>query len=145
MVSGSTVALTDSTGTAQTQYTYEPFGNTTVTGPANGNPFQYTARENDATGLLLLPGPILLANHLNRLARMVSAYFSLALCCGKEYALSDVGEPAATPGLMASDKASGPVGQLTTGASLKPSIADSPPASAAAALLCYRRQRCDRL
>src|SRR2546422_1006058 len=49
--SGSTVALTDSTGTAQTQYTYEPFGNTTVTGPASTNTFQYTGRENDGTGV----------------------------------------------------------------------------------------------
>ena len=48
---GSTVALTDSTGAVQTQYTYEPFGNTTVTGPASTNTFQYTGRENDGTGV----------------------------------------------------------------------------------------------
>ncbi len=47
---GSTIALTDSTGTLQTQYTYEPFGNTTVNGPASSNPFQYTGRENDGAG-----------------------------------------------------------------------------------------------
>jgi RHS repeat-associated protein len=40
---GSTVALT--------QYTYTPFGATAVTGPADANPFQYTGRENDGTGL----------------------------------------------------------------------------------------------
>ena len=48
---GSTIALTDSTGAVQTQYTYEPFGNTTVSGPASTNTFQYTGRENDGTGL----------------------------------------------------------------------------------------------
>src|SRR5207247_4321980 len=48
---GSTVALTDSTGAIQTQYTYEPFGNTTASGPASTNAFQYTGRENDGTGV----------------------------------------------------------------------------------------------
>ena len=35
----------------QTTYTYEPFGTASVTGQANTNPYQYTARENDGTGL----------------------------------------------------------------------------------------------
>ena len=35
----------------QTQYTYEPFGQTTVSGATNTNSFQYTGRENDGTGL----------------------------------------------------------------------------------------------
>jgi RHS repeat-associated protein len=48
---GSTVATTDSTGALATQYTYEPFGNTTSTGSATSNAFQYTGRENDGTGL----------------------------------------------------------------------------------------------
>ena len=48
---GSTVALTDPTGAVQTQYTYEPFGQATTTGPASSNLFQYTGRENDGTGL----------------------------------------------------------------------------------------------
>jgi RHS repeat-associated protein len=48
---GSTVALTNSAGALQTQYTYEPFGNTTSSGPASANPYQFTARENDATSL----------------------------------------------------------------------------------------------
>jgi RHS repeat-associated protein len=48
---GSTVALADSSGAVQTTYTYEPFGNTTAAGAANANPYQYTGRENDATGL----------------------------------------------------------------------------------------------
>lgn len=48
---GSTLALADSTGTLQTQYTFEPFGNTTSTGSASTNSFAYTGRELDATGL----------------------------------------------------------------------------------------------
>ena len=48
---GSTLALTDNTGAVQTQYTYEPFGNTTFTGASSASPFQFTGRENDATGL----------------------------------------------------------------------------------------------
>jgi RHS repeat-associated protein len=35
----------------QTSYTYEPFGKTSVTGASSSNPSQYTARENDQTGL----------------------------------------------------------------------------------------------
>ena len=46
---GATVALTDNTGTVQTEYTYEPFGETTATGAASTNPFQFTGRENDGT------------------------------------------------------------------------------------------------
>jgi len=48
---GSTVALTDAAGVVETQYTYEPFGATAVTGSPDANPFQYTGRENDGTGL----------------------------------------------------------------------------------------------
>jgi RHS repeat-associated protein len=48
---GSTLALADPTGAVQTQYTYEPFGATTKTGAASGNPAQFTGRENDGTGL----------------------------------------------------------------------------------------------
>jgi RHS repeat-associated protein len=47
----STLALVDSTGTVQTQYTYEPFGNTTVSGTQSSNSYQYTGRENDGVGL----------------------------------------------------------------------------------------------
>lgn len=47
---GSTMALSDDTGTVTTRYTYGPFGSTTVTGSST-NPFQYTGRENDGTGL----------------------------------------------------------------------------------------------
>jgi RHS repeat-associated protein len=48
---GSPVAVTDDNGAVQTEYTYEPFGKTTVIGASNTNPFQYTGRENDGTGL----------------------------------------------------------------------------------------------
>ncbi len=47
---GSTLALTDSSGSINTSYTYAPFGNTTVSG-GNANPYQFTGRENDGTGL----------------------------------------------------------------------------------------------
>ncbi len=48
---GSTLALVDDAGTLQTQYTYDPFGNTTLSGQANANSSKYTGREDDGTGL----------------------------------------------------------------------------------------------
>jgi RHS repeat-associated protein len=48
---GSVIALVDDTGAVKTTYTYDPFGNVTVSGEASDNPFQYTGRENDETGL----------------------------------------------------------------------------------------------
>jgi RHS repeat-associated protein len=48
---GSTVALTDDSGAVKTTYTYDAYGNATATGETSDNPFQYTARENDGTGL----------------------------------------------------------------------------------------------
>jgi RHS repeat-associated protein len=48
---GSPVAVTDNNGAVQTEYTYEPFGKTTTSGSSNTNPYQYTGRENDGTGL----------------------------------------------------------------------------------------------
>lgn len=48
--SGSIVALTDQAGAVVATYTYEPFGRTMSTGVST-NPFQYTGRENDGTGL----------------------------------------------------------------------------------------------
>ncbi len=47
---GSNLALADPAGSLLTQYTYEPFGNTSVSG-TSANSFQYTGRENDGTGL----------------------------------------------------------------------------------------------
>jgi RHS repeat-associated protein len=48
---GSIIALTDETGTIRTQYNYSPYGETVLIGEASDNPFQYTGRENDGTGL----------------------------------------------------------------------------------------------
>jgi RHS repeat-associated protein len=48
---GSTLALADSTGTVQTSYTSEPFGNTSTTGASTTNSFAFTGRELDPTGL----------------------------------------------------------------------------------------------
>jgi RHS repeat-associated protein len=48
---GSAIALADSAGTIQTEYTYDAFGKMTFTGSSNSNPYQYTGRENDGTGL----------------------------------------------------------------------------------------------
>jgi RHS repeat-associated protein len=48
---GNTIALTISTGAVQTEYTYDPFGQTSVSGTASTNAAQYTGRENDGTGL----------------------------------------------------------------------------------------------
>jgi RHS repeat-associated protein len=47
---GSTVALTDGSGTVTAQLTYEPYGNNTKTGSGD-TPFRYTARDDDGTGL----------------------------------------------------------------------------------------------
>ena len=47
---GSTIALTSSTGGNVAQYTYEPFGNTSVTG-SSASSYQFTGRENDGTGV----------------------------------------------------------------------------------------------
>jgi RHS repeat-associated protein len=48
---GSILALTDANGVVQTAYTYAPFGATTSTGQSNTNPFRFTGREDDGTGL----------------------------------------------------------------------------------------------
>lgn len=48
---GSVLALTDSAGAIRTSYTYEAYGITSVSGDTSTNPFQYTGRENDGTGL----------------------------------------------------------------------------------------------
>lgn len=48
---GSAVALTDGSGNVLTTYTYEPFGATTTTGAVSSNPYDFTGREDDATGL----------------------------------------------------------------------------------------------
>jgi RHS repeat-associated protein len=48
---GSAVALADSSGTIRTEYTYEPFGRGISSGASNTNPFQFTSREKDGSGL----------------------------------------------------------------------------------------------
>jgi RHS repeat-associated protein len=48
---GSIIALTDESGVVKTQYNYSPYGEAQVIGEASDNPFQYTGRENDGTGL----------------------------------------------------------------------------------------------
>ena len=48
---GSVIALTDENGVVKTTYSYDPFGNVTVSGESSDNPFQYSGRENDNTGL----------------------------------------------------------------------------------------------
>lgn len=48
---GSTLLLTDDSGGARTEYRYDPYGATVASGDASSNPFQYTGRENDGTGL----------------------------------------------------------------------------------------------
>jgi len=48
---GSTAALTDPSGAPVTEYSYSPFGTTSTSGAPSANPFQYTGRENDGTGL----------------------------------------------------------------------------------------------
>jgi RHS repeat-associated protein len=48
---GSTVSLSDSSGTIQTEYSYEPFGAATTSGSTSANELRYTGREEDGTGL----------------------------------------------------------------------------------------------
>jgi RHS repeat-associated protein len=48
---GSTVALTDASGTVLSEYTYEPFGATRTTGAATQSTFDYAGREDDGTSL----------------------------------------------------------------------------------------------
>jgi RHS repeat-associated protein len=47
---GSTVRLADAAGAKVADYTYEPYGSTSADG-VDANPFQFTGRENDGTGL----------------------------------------------------------------------------------------------
>ena len=48
---GSVLAITNSTGAVQTEYIYEPFGRTSVTGASMTNSFQFTGRENDGNDI----------------------------------------------------------------------------------------------
>jgi RHS repeat-associated protein len=48
---GSTLGLADAAGALPAEYTYEPFGATTVAGDDAGNSHRFTGREDDGTGL----------------------------------------------------------------------------------------------
>jgi RHS repeat-associated protein len=48
---GSALALTNPVGSISTSYIYEPFGTLTNPSATDTNPFQFTGRENDGTGL----------------------------------------------------------------------------------------------
>jgi RHS repeat-associated protein len=48
---GSTLTLTDASGTVQTEYSYEPFGAVTASGSSSSNELRYTGREDDGTSL----------------------------------------------------------------------------------------------
>lgn len=48
---GSTVALADGTGAVATSYTYTPFGKPSASGTSSSNPYKFTGREDDGTGL----------------------------------------------------------------------------------------------
>jgi RHS repeat-associated protein len=48
---GSALVLTNPVGSISTSYTYEPFGTLTNPSATDTNPFQFTGRENDGTGL----------------------------------------------------------------------------------------------
>jgi RHS repeat-associated protein len=47
---GSTVALSDASGSTAAEFTYEPYGKNTKTGSGD-TPFRYTGRDDDGTGL----------------------------------------------------------------------------------------------
>ena len=48
---GSVIGLTDESGQMVTTYAYDAFGKVSISGEISDNPFQYTGRENDNTGL----------------------------------------------------------------------------------------------
>jgi RHS repeat-associated protein len=48
---GSAIALANGSGEIGTTYSYDPFGRSTEGGEPSDNPFQFTGRENDGTGL----------------------------------------------------------------------------------------------
>ncbi len=48
---GSIIGLSNESGQEVTKYAYDPFGQVVISGEMSDNPFQYTGRENDGTGL----------------------------------------------------------------------------------------------
>lgn len=79
---GSTIGLVDPAGALATQYTYQPFGATTLSGTSSSNPVQFAGREMDQSGLYYMraryynpvsqrfisPDPTGLAAGINRFA-----------------------------------------------------------------------------
>ncbi|MFJ9028570.1 RHS repeat-associated core domain-containing protein [Streptomyces sp. NPDC102274] len=49
---GTVVGLADQDGTIATRYTYDPYGQPTSSGAQSSNPYTFTGRESDGTGLL---------------------------------------------------------------------------------------------
>ncbi|MCL7377079.1 RHS repeat-associated core domain-containing protein [Streptomyces sp. 35G-GA-8] len=49
---GTVVGLADQDGTIATRYAYDPYGQPTASGAASSNPYTFTGRESDGTGLL---------------------------------------------------------------------------------------------
>ncbi|GAA1170769.1 hypothetical protein GCM10009654_29950 [Streptomyces hebeiensis] len=49
---GTVVGLADPDGSIATRYTYDPYGAPTASGAESSNPYTFTGRENDGTGLL---------------------------------------------------------------------------------------------
>ncbi|MFD3483256.1 RHS repeat-associated core domain-containing protein [Streptomyces sp. NPDC058665] len=49
---GSVVGLANADGTVATSYTYDPYGQPTTSGASSTNPYTFTGRESDGTGLL---------------------------------------------------------------------------------------------
>ncbi|MFC5802176.1 RHS repeat-associated core domain-containing protein [Streptomyces formicae] len=49
---GTVVGLANQDGTIATRYTYDPYGQPTTTGTPSANPYTFTGRESDGTGLL---------------------------------------------------------------------------------------------
>ncbi|MFF3159631.1 polymorphic toxin-type HINT domain-containing protein [Streptomyces sp. NPDC057910] len=49
---GTVLGMANPDGTIATKYTYDPNGQPTTTGAASSNPYTFTGRENDGTGLL---------------------------------------------------------------------------------------------
>ncbi|WP_165840609.1 RHS repeat-associated core domain-containing protein [Streptomyces scopuliridis] len=49
---GTVVGLADQDGTVATRYTYDPYGQPAASGAESGNPYTFTGRESDGTGLL---------------------------------------------------------------------------------------------
>jgi len=53
---GSTVTLPDNSGGLPTAYNYAPLGATSLIGAPNSNPYDFTGREGDGTGIARAPG-----------------------------------------------------------------------------------------